>query len=137
MAQQLLVRLSLLQIPNYSNYRGNNTAPKWLYNTNNVWNLTMFFSLSPPLFFSFCCVCVLPRQITTEKHRMSFPETVDEILDVSEDEGEMFTGYPAGVNWGRLSGRQQVCLISWGNLRTGRGTRNRRRCPGRNRQSLS
>lgn len=26
-------------------------------------------------------------QITTEKHRMSFPETVDEILDVSEDEG--------------------------------------------------
>ncbi|XP_068562010.1 ankyrin-1 isoform X4 [Cebidichthys violaceus] len=25
--------------------------------------------------------------ITTEKHRMSFPETVDEILDVSEDEG--------------------------------------------------
>uniref|UniRef100_A0A3P9H8M9 Ankyrin 1, erythrocytic a n=1 Tax=Oryzias latipes TaxID=8090 RepID=A0A3P9H8M9_ORYLA len=26
---------------------------------------------------------------TTEKHRMSFPETVDEILDVSEDEGTM------------------------------------------------
>lgn len=26
-------------------------------------------------------------QTTTEKHRMSFPETVDEILDVSEDEG--------------------------------------------------
>ncbi|XP_043938927.1 ankyrin-1 isoform X2 [Protopterus annectens] len=25
---------------------------------------------------------------TTEKHRMSFPETMDEILDVSEDEGE-------------------------------------------------
>uniref|UniRef100_A0A671R2J4 Ankyrin-1-like n=1 Tax=Sinocyclocheilus anshuiensis TaxID=1608454 RepID=A0A671R2J4_9TELE len=25
---------------------------------------------------------------TTEKHRMSFPETVDEILDVSEDEGK-------------------------------------------------
>ncbi|XP_032425476.1 ankyrin-1 isoform X2 [Xiphophorus hellerii] len=25
--------------------------------------------------------------MTTEKHRMSFPETVDEILDVSEDEG--------------------------------------------------
>ncbi|XP_034048571.1 ankyrin-1 isoform X1 [Thalassophryne amazonica] len=25
--------------------------------------------------------------VTTEKHRMSFPETVDEILDVSEDEG--------------------------------------------------
>lgn len=26
-------------------------------------------------------------QTITEKHRMSFPETVDEILDVSEDEG--------------------------------------------------
>uniref|UniRef100_A0A3Q1FJE3 Ankyrin 1 n=1 Tax=Acanthochromis polyacanthus TaxID=80966 RepID=A0A3Q1FJE3_9TELE len=26
---------------------------------------------------------------TTEKHRMSFPETVDEILDVSEDEGTL------------------------------------------------
>lgn len=26
-------------------------------------------------------------QVTTEKHWMSFPETVDEILDVSEDEG--------------------------------------------------
>lgn len=31
---------------------------------------------------SFCAL-----QTTTEKHRMSFPETVDEILDVSEDEG--------------------------------------------------
>ncbi|KAF6725927.1 Ankyrin-1 [Oryzias melastigma] len=29
--------------------------------------------------------------ITTEKHRMSFPETVDEILDVSEDEGGLQT----------------------------------------------
>ncbi|KAG7279487.1 hypothetical protein CRUP_035873 [Coryphaenoides rupestris] len=29
---------------------------------------------------------------TTEKHRMSFPETVDEILDVSEDEGEDLLG---------------------------------------------
>ncbi|XP_010765008.1 ankyrin-1-like [Notothenia coriiceps] len=29
---------------------------------------------------------------TTEKHRMSFPETVDEILDVSEDEGEELLG---------------------------------------------
>lgn len=28
-------------------------------------------------------------QSTTEKHRMSFPETVDEILDVSEDEGKI------------------------------------------------
>lgn len=34
------------------------------------------------LIISFCS-----SQITTEKHRMSFPETVDEILDVSEDEG--------------------------------------------------
>ncbi|KAI4879694.1 hypothetical protein NFI96_032023 [Prochilodus magdalenae] len=31
--------------------------------------------------------------ITTEKHRMSFPETVDEILDVSEDEGGSEVGY--------------------------------------------
>ncbi|KAF3702195.1 Ankyrin-1 [Channa argus] len=30
--------------------------------------------------------------ITTEKHRMSFPETVDEILDVSEDEGDELLG---------------------------------------------
>ncbi|KAM7391984.1 hypothetical protein PAMP_022630 [Pampus punctatissimus] len=29
---------------------------------------------------------------TSEKHRMSFPETVDEILDVSEDEGEELLG---------------------------------------------
>ncbi|XP_034026216.1 ankyrin-1a isoform X6 [Thalassophryne amazonica] len=29
---------------------------------------------------------------STEKHRMSFPETVDEILDVSEDEGEELLG---------------------------------------------
>lgn len=27
-------------------------------------------------------------QSVGDKHRMSFPETVDEILDVSEDEGE-------------------------------------------------
>uniref|UniRef100_A0A4W5RID7 Ankyrin-1 n=1 Tax=Hucho hucho TaxID=62062 RepID=A0A4W5RID7_9TELE len=30
---------------------------------------------------------------TTEKHRMSFPETVDEILDVSEDEGTQHLQY--------------------------------------------
>ncbi|XP_062867659.1 ankyrin-1 isoform X2 [Trichomycterus rosablanca] len=30
--------------------------------------------------------------ITVEKHRMSFPETVDEILDVSEDEGDELLG---------------------------------------------
>uniref|UniRef100_A0A8C2AJM9 Ankyrin-1 n=1 Tax=Cyprinus carpio TaxID=7962 RepID=A0A8C2AJM9_CYPCA len=30
---------------------------------------------------------VTEESITTEKHRMSFPETVDEILDLSEDEG--------------------------------------------------
>ncbi|XP_064163969.1 ankyrin-1 isoform X2 [Anguilla rostrata] len=30
--------------------------------------------------------------IPTEKHKMSFPETVDEILDVSEDEGEELLG---------------------------------------------
>lgn len=27
-------------------------------------------------------------QLAHERHRMSFPETVDEMLDVSEDEGE-------------------------------------------------
>uniref|UniRef100_A0A669B886 Ankyrin 1 n=1 Tax=Oreochromis niloticus TaxID=8128 RepID=A0A669B886_ORENI len=32
---------------------------------------------------------VTEESITTEKHRMSFPETVDEILDVSEDEGRL------------------------------------------------
>uniref|UniRef100_A0A8C6LN22 Ankyrin 1 n=1 Tax=Nothobranchius furzeri TaxID=105023 RepID=A0A8C6LN22_NOTFU len=31
--------------------------------------------------------------ITTEKHRMSFPETVDEILDVSEDEGRQIVEF--------------------------------------------
>lgn len=47
------------------------------------------------LFHSFLCLChtspLQPpsAQITTEKHRMSFPETVDEILDVSEDEGRL------------------------------------------------
>ncbi|CAJ0932586.1 unnamed protein product [Ranitomeya imitator] len=29
-----------------------------------------------------------PAQLANERHRMSFPETVDEMLDVSEDEGE-------------------------------------------------
>lgn len=36
----------------------------------------------------------LSSQITTEKHRMSFPETVDEILDVSEDEGRSWRPRP-------------------------------------------
>lgn len=40
---------------------------------------------------SFFCFCSL--QTTTEKHRMSFPETVDEILDVSEDEGRALQNY--------------------------------------------
>uniref|UniRef100_A0A8C9AD58 Ankyrin-1 n=1 Tax=Prolemur simus TaxID=1328070 RepID=A0A8C9AD58_PROSS len=30
--------------------------------------------------------------LVSDKHRLSFPETVDEILDVSEDEGEELTG---------------------------------------------
>lgn len=38
-----------------------------------------------------------PPQVTTEKHWMSFPETVDEILDVSEDEGGFF-GARAGAS---------------------------------------
>ncbi|XP_060037932.1 ankyrin-1 isoform X11 [Erinaceus europaeus] len=33
--------------------------------------------------------------LVSDKHRMSFPETVDEILDVSEDEGEEFVGSKA------------------------------------------
>ncbi|XP_059193236.1 ankyrin-1a isoform X9 [Centropristis striata] len=36
---------------------------------------------------------------TTEKHRMSFPETVDEILDVSEDEGEELLGTDGARNY--------------------------------------
>ncbi|XP_060927158.1 ankyrin-1-like [Limanda limanda] len=38
---------------------------------------------------------------TTEKHRMSFPETVDEILDVSEDEGEELLG-TEGARYGKM-----------------------------------
>uniref|UniRef100_A0A673BQ29 Ankyrin-1 n=1 Tax=Sphaeramia orbicularis TaxID=375764 RepID=A0A673BQ29_9TELE len=34
---------------------------------------------------------VTEETTSTEKHRMSFPETVDEILDVSEDEGNTLT----------------------------------------------
>uniref|UniRef100_A0A4W6GCI0 Ankyrin 1 n=1 Tax=Lates calcarifer TaxID=8187 RepID=A0A4W6GCI0_LATCA len=37
---------------------------------------------------------VTEETTTTEKHRMSFPETVDEILDVSEDEGKQHTPLP-------------------------------------------
>nr|XP_033704703.1 ankyrin-1 [Tursiops truncatus] len=33
--------------------------------------------------------------LVSDKHRMSFPETVDEILDVSEDEGEELVGFKA------------------------------------------
>ncbi|XP_016814883.1 ankyrin-1 isoform X2 [Pan troglodytes] len=33
--------------------------------------------------------------LVSDKHRMSFPETVDEILDVSEDEGEELIGFKA------------------------------------------
>nr|XP_044987441.1 ankyrin-1 isoform X3 [Jaculus jaculus] len=33
--------------------------------------------------------------LVSDKHRMSYPETVDEILDVSEDEGEELTGSKA------------------------------------------
>lgn len=40
-----------------------------------------------PLCFPLTVYSLFIPKITTEKHRMSFPETVDEILDVSEDEG--------------------------------------------------
>lgn len=48
--------------------------------------------------FKLACVSVIGSfscclQTTTEKHRMSFPETVDEILDVSEDEGRTIQSY--------------------------------------------
>lgn len=46
----------------------------------------------PPLSLTFLSLATssCSAQITTEKHRMSFPETVDEILDVSEDEGRLY-----------------------------------------------
>uniref|UniRef100_H0Y0K1 Ankyrin-1 n=1 Tax=Otolemur garnettii TaxID=30611 RepID=H0Y0K1_OTOGA len=34
-------------------------------------------------------------ELVSDKHRMSFPETVDEVLDVSEDEGEELVGAKA------------------------------------------
>lgn len=34
--------------------------------------------------------CPFSFQLVGDKHRMSYPETVDEILDVSEDEGIIF-----------------------------------------------
>lgn len=50
-------------------------------------------------------LCVGPTlclsQTTTEKHRMSFPETVDEILDVSEDEGRSLSS--ARRRWRRTT----------------------------------
>uniref|UniRef100_A0A8C4UTB1 Ankyrin-1 n=1 Tax=Falco tinnunculus TaxID=100819 RepID=A0A8C4UTB1_FALTI len=63
-----------------------------------------------------------------DKHRMSFPETVDEILDVSEDEGTAHVtvmaqalALPADPIWqraklphGRLSPRRQVCVANSG-----------------------
>uniref|UniRef100_A0A8C8CQN1 Ankyrin 1 n=1 Tax=Oncorhynchus tshawytscha TaxID=74940 RepID=A0A8C8CQN1_ONCTS len=45
---------------------------------------------------------LVTEEITTEKHRMSFPETVDEILDVSEDEGRL--GHSRHVHWGKVKG---------------------------------
>lgn len=35
-------------------------------------------------------LCPFSFQLVSDKHRMSYPETVDEILDVSEDEGKIF-----------------------------------------------
>lgn len=39
--------------------------------------------------YTYWCYKINVFKTTTEKHRMSFPETVDEILDVSEDEGKI------------------------------------------------
>uniref|UniRef100_A0A8B9S676 Ankyrin 1 n=1 Tax=Apteryx owenii TaxID=8824 RepID=A0A8B9S676_APTOW len=66
---------------------------------------------------------IVTEETISEKHRMSFPETVDEILDVSEDEGE---GLELGLHHPRdlLAGRcgrqepqgwEQVFLLArWG-----------------------
>lgn len=54
-------------------------------------NMEMIFQLRPS-FGSLTGPALCSLQTTTEKHRMSFPETVDEILDVSEDEGRAPTG---------------------------------------------
>lgn len=48
--------------------------------------MEMIFRFRPSL-VSLTGSALCSLQTTTEKHRMSFPETVDEILDVSEDEG--------------------------------------------------
>lgn len=63
--------------------------------------LPLFLLSHPPLAHPLPCPsCPTPpvpsppsrsSQVTTEKHWMSFPETVDEILDVSEDEGKLLT----------------------------------------------
>lgn len=49
-------------------------------------DMEMIFRFRPSL-VSLTGSALCSLQTTTEKHRMSFPETVDEILDVSEDEG--------------------------------------------------
>lgn len=49
-------------------------------------DMEMIFQFRPSL-VSLAGPALCSLQTTTEKHRMSFPETVDEILDVSEDEG--------------------------------------------------
>lgn len=49
-------------------------------------DMEMIFQFRPSL-VSLTGPALCSLQTTTEKHRMSFPETVDEILDVSEDEG--------------------------------------------------
>lgn len=53
-----------------------------------IFHLLLIWSVNCTAFAILTCSYIpsIP-QITTEKHRMSFPETVDEILDVSEDEG--------------------------------------------------
>lgn len=46
---------------------------------------------------------LLPQSVG-DKHRMSFPETVDEILDVSEDEGEGGSWVTLAAGWVSVTG---------------------------------
>uniref|UniRef100_A0A673BRE6 Ankyrin 1, erythrocytic a n=1 Tax=Sphaeramia orbicularis TaxID=375764 RepID=A0A673BRE6_9TELE len=48
---------------------------------------------------------------STEKHRMSFPETVDEILDVSEDEGNTLTMFLYMLKMKKQCGNKQVVSL--------------------------
>uniref|UniRef100_A0A673BQV6 Ankyrin-1 n=1 Tax=Sphaeramia orbicularis TaxID=375764 RepID=A0A673BQV6_9TELE len=54
---------------------------------------------------------VTEETTSTEKHRMSFPETVDEILDVSEDEGNTLTMFLYMLKMKKQCGNKQVVSL--------------------------